>query len=234
MKFLEEEDNLKNSKGWIQMILKRIKVRTGQELLTNSYIIFDEKSNEAMVIDPGGEPEKIINMLNDQGVESLKYIFLTHCHADHIGGVPQLKDAKGGKILISRADAEGLYNPEVSLAPYIDMPNIELEADSRIDDEDLIHIGNLEFQVISTPGHTKGSVCLYYPEGRLVFTGDTIFSGSWGRTDLPTGNFVEIMNSISNRLMVLPDETIVYPGHGKVTMISDEKSIYEELRPKDF
>ncbi len=216
------------------MILKRIKVRTGQELLTNSYIIFDEKSNEAMVIDPGGEPEKIINMLNDQGVESLKYIFLTHCHADHIGGVPQLKDAKGGKILISRADAEGLYNPEVSLAPYIDMPNIELEADSRIDDEDLIHIGNLEFQVISTPGHTKGSVCLYYPEGRLVFTGDTIFSGSWGRTDLPTGNFVEIMNSISNRLMVLPDETIVYPGHGKVTMISDEKSIYEELRPKDF
>jgi glyoxylase-like metal-dependent hydrolase (beta-lactamase superfamily II) len=234
MKFLEEEDNLKNSKGWIQMILKRIKVRTGQELLTNSYIIFDEKSNEAMVIDPGGEPEKIINMLNDQGVESLKYIFLTHCHADHIGGVPQLKDAKGGKILISRADAEGLYNPEISLAPYIDMPNIELEADSRIDDEDLIHIGNLEFQVISTPGHTKGSVCLYYPEGRLVFTGDTIFSGSWGRTDLPTGNFVEIMNSISNRLMVLPDETIVYPGHGKVTMISDEKSIYEELRPKDF
>ena len=216
------------------MILKRIKVRTGQELLTNSYIIFDEKSNEAMVIDPGGEPEKIINMLNDQGVESLKYIFLTHCHADHIGGVPQLKDAKGGKILISRADAEGLYNPEVSLAPYIDMPNIELEADSRIDDEDLIHIGNLEFQVISTPGHTKGSVCLYYPEGRQVFTGDTIFSGSWGRTDLPTGNFVEIMNSISNRLMVLPDETIVYPGHGKVTMISDEKSIYEELRPKDF
>ena len=216
------------------MILKRIKVRTGQELLTNSYIIFNGKSKEAMVIDPGGEPEKIINMLNDQGVESLKYIFLTHCHADHIGGVPQLKDAKGGKILISRADAEGLYNPEVSLAPYIDMPNIELEADSRIDDEDLIHIGNLEFQVISTPGHTKGSVCLYYPEGRLVFTGDTIFSGSWGRTDLPTGNFVEIMNSISNRLMVLPDETIVYPGHGKVTMISDEKSIYEELRPKDF
>ena len=216
------------------MILKRIKVRTGQELLTNSYIIFDEKSKEAMVIDPGGEPEKIINMLNDQGVESLKYIFLTHCHADHIGGVPQLKDAKGGKILISRADAEGLYNPEVSLATYIDMPNIELEADSRIDDDDLIHIGNLEFQVISTPGHTKGSVCLYYPEGRLVFTGDTIFSGSWGRTDLPTGNFVEIMNSISNRLMVLPDETIVYPGHGKVTMISDEKSIYEELRPKDF
>lgn len=216
------------------MILKRIKVRTGQELLTNSYIIFDEKSKEAMVIDPGGEPEKIINMLNDQGVETLKYIFLTHCHADHIGGVPQLKDAKGGKILISRADAEGLYNPEVSLAPYIDMPNIELEADSRIDDDDLIHIGNLEFQVISTPGHTKGSVCLYYPEGRLVFTGDTIFSGSWGRTDLPTGNFVEIMNSISNRLMVLPDETIVYPGHGKVTMISDEKSIYEELRPKDF
>jgi glyoxylase-like metal-dependent hydrolase (beta-lactamase superfamily II) len=111
------------------MILKRVQVKTTQvNLLTNSYVICDEDSKEAMIIDPGGEPEKLAEVLDILGA-NLKYIFLTHCHADHIGGVPQLKDAKGGKILISRADAEGLYNPEVSLAPYIDMPNIELEAD---------------------------------------------------------------------------------------------------------
>ena len=114
------------------------------------------------------------------------------------------------------------------------MEKPELEADSRVDDNDLIHVGNLEFQVISTPGHTAGGLSLYCPEEGLVFTGDTMFSGTWGRTDLPTGSFVDIINSITNRLMPLPDDTIVYPGHGKITMIQDERSIYLELRAKDF
>ena len=181
----------------------------------------------------GGEPEKMIELL-DILEAKLKYIFLTHCHADHIGGVNGLKHAKNGKILISRDDCEGLYKKEISLAEYIHMEIPELEADSRIDDGDFIHLGDLEMQVIATPGHTKGSVCLYVPKERLIFTGDTLFSGSWGRTDLPTGNFVQIMDSISNRLMVLPDETICYPGHGKTTMIQDEKNIYLELKKKDF
>lgn len=216
------------------MILKRLQVKTGQEgLLTNSYIVCDEETKEAMVIDPGGEPEKIIELLNILDA-NLKYIFLTHCHADHTGGINKLKQEKGGKILISRDDSEGLYNEEISLAYYINMENPELEADSRVDDGDLIHIGNLEFKIIHTPGHTKGGVCLYSEKQGLVFTGDTIFSGSWGRTDLPTGNFEEIITSIESKLMVLPEETIVYPGHGKITMIQDEKNIYLELREKDF
>ena len=216
------------------MILKRLQVTTPQAgLKTNSYIVCDEKTKEAMVIDPGGEPERIAETLDILNA-NLKYIFLTHCHADHIGGISKLKELKGGKILISRPDSEGLYNQSINLAYVINAEVPELEADSRVDDNDLIHIGNIEFQVIATPGHTKGGLCLYSEKEGLVFTGDTLFSGTWGRTDLPTGSFVEIITSITERLMTLPDDTIVYPGHGKITMIQDERNIYLELKAKDF
>ena len=216
------------------MILKRLQVTTPQVgLKTNTYIICDEDTKEAMVIDPGGEPERIAETL-DILEGKLKYIFLTHCHADHIGGIEKLKELKGGKIIISRADSEGLYNPEINLDYYIDTKVAELEADSRVDDNDLIHIGNIEFKAILTPGHTKGGLCLYSEKQGLVFTGDTLFSGTWGRTDLPTGSFPEIIDSITEKLMPLPDDTIVYQGHGKITMIQDERNIYLELKPKDF
>lgn len=216
------------------MILKRLQVKTPQVgLLTNSYVVCDEETKEAMVIDPGGEAQKIAETLNILEA-NLKYIFVTHCHADHIGAIAELKRLKGGKILISRSDSEGLYNEDINLAYYINMEKPELEADSRVDDEDLIHIGNIEFKIIATPGHTKGGLCLYSEKEGLVFTGDTLFSGTWGRTDLPTGNFEEIITSITDRLMPLPDDTIIYPGHGKISMIQDERNIYLELKPKDF
>ena len=216
------------------MILKEIKVKIpNANLVTNCYIIADEKTQEAMVIDPGSEPEKIIEMLDILNVH-LKYIFLTHCHADHIGGVSQLKNTKGGKILVSREDSIGLYDESISLAYYMEIENPELEADSRIDDGDIIHIGDMEFKVIATPGHTKGGLCLYNEENKLLFSGDTIFSGSWGRTDLPTGSMEDIMKSIENKILTLPDDVIIYPGHGKSTMVKEEKPIYYELRPKDY
>ena len=214
------------------MILKKIKVDTyelGDE--TNCYIIADEETKEAMVIDPGGEPEKIQEMLNILAV-NVKYIYLTHCHGDHIGGVAKIKNDYNAKVLIHRKESEDLNNPDVNLMQYIGMEPIELEADSRVDDEDLIHIGNIEFRVIHTPGHTAGGSCLYCEKYKMLFSGDTLFRGTWGRTDLQTGSMVDIMDSITNKLMVLPDDTIVYPGHGKSTMIREEKPIYLDLKPR--
>ncbi len=214
------------------MILKRLKVTTALEEPTNCYIVEDEESKETMVIDPGGEAEKIIDMLDTLGIDKLKYIYLTHCHGDHFGAILEVKAKKGGKVLIHRDDAEGLYNPAISLTYYIGMDDIELEADSRVDEGDIIHLGNLEFKVIHTPGHTKGGTCLYCKEEGLLFSGDTLFKGTWGRTDLPTSSFPDIIASITNKLTILPDDTIVYPGHGRMTTIREEEPIYLELKPR--
>ena len=199
------------------MILKRIKVRAMIDEPTNCYIVQDEISKETMVIDPGAEPDKIIEMLDVLSAK-VKYIYLTHCHGDHIGAV---------------YDAEGLYNDSISLCSYIGMePPKELEADSRVDDGDLIHVGNLEFRIIHTPGHTKGGSSIYCKKENLLFSGDTIFRGTWGRTDLPTGSFTDILDSIMNKILILPDDTIIYPGHGKSTKIKEEKPIYYELHAR--
>lgn len=214
------------------MILKRLKVNSGIIEQTNCYIVQDEETKEAMVIDPGGDPDTIIQMLDILDAK-VKYIYLTHCHGDHIGALKEVKDAKGGKILIHRYDVEGLYNKDISLTDYIGIHEIKLEADSRVDDEDTIHIGNIEFKIIHTPGHTAGGSCLYCEKERLLFSGDTLFHGTWGRTDLPTSSFEDIIKSITEKLLVLPGETIVYPGHGKTTMIEEEKPIYLELKPRE-
>ena len=213
------------------MILKELKIETWIGDPTNCYIILDEESKEIMVIDPAGDVDKIEEMINILG-GNLKYIYLTHCHGDHIMGVTELKRRCGGKILIHREDSDGLNDASINLTPYMIEQPIELEVDSRIDGEDLIHLGNLEFKVIYTPGHTKGGTCLYCEKEKCLFSGDTLFRGTWGRTDVPTGSLENIIDSITNKLMNLPDDTICYPGHGLSTKIKDEKPIYLELRPK--
>ncbi len=208
------------------MILKQLKIITPLGNPTNCYIVFDEKSKEAMVIDPAGEVEKIIEIL-DILKANLKYIYLTHCHGDHIGGVQKLKKEKKCKILIHRLDKPGLNNEKINLSNQIGVGHIHIEADAIVDEGDLLHLGDLEFKVIHTPGHTVGGSSLYCKEENLVFTGDTLFRGTWGRTDLPTSNFKDIIDSISNKLLQLPGETIVYPGHGKSTMIKEERNLLE-------
>lgn len=214
------------------MILKRIILNCGEGDPTNCYIVADEKSKEAFIIDPGGEPEKVIDMISILKV-NVKYIILTHCHGDHIAGVREVKNKVGGKILIHRMDAEGLCNENLSLTYYIGLQNPDMEADSILDDEDKIHLGDIEFDILHTPGHTKGGICIYCPEQKMIFTGDTLFRGTWGRTDLPTGSFEDIIHSITNRIMVLPEDTIIYPGHGKSTIVKEEERIYLDLKARE-
>lgn len=212
------------------MILKRIKVQMKFVGETNCYIIVDETQKKAMVIDPAGEVPKVIEILDTLGAE-LVYIYLTHCHADHINGVNELKKEKGGKVLIHRKGRENLENRVPVLAEYIGLPPIYVKEDSIVDDDDVLHVGDLEFRVIYTPGHTDDGTALYCEKEEMLFSGDTLFKGAWGRVDLPTSDFDSIMNSIINKLLILPENTIVYPGHGKPTRIGDEKPIYLEAKP---
>lgn len=213
------------------MILKRIRVNILEEQDTNCYIVMEENTKEAIVVDPGGEVEKIIEMLDTIGA-NLKYIYLTHCHADHSYGVNELRAKKGGIVLIYRAGLVGLSDDRINLSTYIGLNELKIENVSRVDEGDKIHIGRHQFQVIHTPGHTECGSSLYSKDSKLVFTGDTMFRGTWGRTDLPTGSIDKIMDSIMNKLLKLPDDTIVYPGHGKSTMIREERPIYEDLSPR--
>lgn len=184
----------------------------------NNYLIIDEESKEAALIDCSAYDENILIELKRQGAK-LKYILLTHGHFDHIGGLNDL--AKDIEVLMHSGDKEWIEQVNDYL-PMIGMPSMEVpKIDRYIEDNEIIKVGNLEIKVIHTPGHTQGGVC-FYIDGHL-FSGDTIFRESVGRCDLPGGNFSQIVESIENKIFTLPEDTVIYPGHGKTTTVSWEK-----------
>ena len=184
----------------------------------NNYLIIDEESKEAALVDCSAYDENILIELKKQGVK-LKYILLTHGHFDHIGGLNDL--VKDIEVLMHSGDKEWVEQVNDYL-PMIGMLSMEVpKIDRYIEDNEIIKLSNLEIKVIHTPGHTQGGVC-FYIDGNL-FSGDTIFRESVGRCDLPGGNFSQIVESIENKIFILPEDTVIYPGHGKTTTVSWEK-----------
>lgn len=184
----------------------------------NCYIVWDENTNEAAIIDPSNI--KPLAFIKENGLK-LKYIILTHCHFDHIGGVRETANETGAKVAIHEQDAEGLVNNDLNLGTDFNRDFTQGNADILLKDGDALEVGTLKLTILHTPGHTKGGICILADE--VLFSGDTLFWGSMGRSDFPGGNGAELIRSIKTKLMALDDKTRVYPGHGESTTIGEER-----------
>ena len=191
-------------------------------LQCNCSILGDEQTREAMVIDPGDQIEDILEILRGERL-TLKHIVITHAHIDHVGGAMKLKAATGAPILMNRDDHALLKMLDMQAAWVGMRPPGAVTVDEALSEAQVLKIGAIPASVIHTPGHTEGSICLYFPEEKKLIAGDTLFAGSIGRTDLPGGDFEKIIRSLQTRVLALPDETQVVPGHGPETTIGEER-----------
>jgi len=208
------------------MITKKLVV--GQ-LEANCYILADEKTKRAIIIDPGGEAKKILEVIKQNKLKVI-YIINTHAHIDHIGANDIIRENTGASLLIHSADAYLLKDMEMNLSTIMNEERGPLLPPTRVlEDGDEIKVDQICLQVLHTPGHTPGSICLYVKD--RVFAGDTIFAGGVGRVDLPGGNFTDLQNSIREKLLTLPKEVIVHPGHGPDTTIGKEKKSNPFINP---
>ena len=191
-------------------------------LQCNCSVIGDEASHEAIVIDPGDDIEDVLAVIRKHQLQ-VKQIVITHAHIDHVGGAMKLRAATGAPILLNQNDYALLKMLDVQAAWIGVAPPGKVEIDQNIGQADTVKAGAITADVIHTPGHTEGSVCLYFPAEKKLIAGDTLFAGSIGRTDLPGGSFEKIMRSLREKVLALPDDTIVVPGHGPATSIGEER-----------
>lgn len=199
-------------------------------LAENCYIIADENTRTAVVFDPGDEPERILAILRARSLQ-VKLIANTHGDVDHVMAIAPVKRVTGAPFAIHPADIPLLKGAH---AQYVQWFGTIVEPppdpDLELSDGQELEVDGLKFMVLHTPGHTQGSVCFYFPDHRVLVSGDTLFQGGVGRTDRPVGNWRQLIESIRDKLLVLPDETVVYPGHGPPTTIGREKTFNPFLR----
>jgi hydroxyacylglutathione hydrolase len=202
------------------MILKQLEVGP---YMSNCYIVGSEKTKDGMIVDPGAEAGRILKEVQEAGL-SIKIIVVTHMHADHIGALAEVKEATKVPFAVHEAEASKNYVDGASAMlgamtgrPASYFPTV----DKRLKDGDKLDIGDLHFTVLHTPGHSPGGICLSGPG--VVFCGDTLFNFSIGRTDFPGGDYDQIIDSIQKKIMVLPNETKVYCGHGPATTVGFER-----------
>lgn len=194
----------------------------------NCYILGDDATREAFVIDPGGNARDILNALERHQLK-VSAIVNTHAHFDHVVALDEIRTATGAPFMIHVEEADTLARAQASAALFgLAIPPPK-PADRLLRDGDELSAGKISLKVLHTPGHTPGGICLL--DGKNLFAGDTLFQGSIGRTDFPGGDYGTLMRSIRDRLLPLPDDTVVYPGHGPSTTLREEKTLNPFLRP---
>ena len=191
-------------------------------LQCNCSIIGDETTREALVIDPGDDIDEVLALLAKHNLKA-KQIVITHAHIDHVGGAMKLRAATGAPILLNQNDYDLLKMLDVQAA-WIGMADPgKVEIDASVTTGETVAAGQHKAEILHTPGHTEGSICLYFPVEKKLIAGDTLFAGSIGRTDLPGGSMQKILRSLHDTVLALPDDTVVVPGHGPLTTIAIER-----------
>ncbi|MDO4281273.1 MAG: MBL fold metallo-hydrolase [Peptococcaceae bacterium] len=205
----------------------KIKTLVVGSLEENCYVVYDPISREAIITDPGDEPEKIIDFIRAENLKPLE-IINTHGHWDHIGAVNAIKEAFGIPFYMHEADAEWLTPPLYNLfGNHAEKPPV---VDRFIKNGDEFRLGTRPLRIIHTPGHTRGGCVIWYMNDDIALTGDTLFKGTVGRTDFPGGSYEEILESVQIRLAALPDDCVVYPGHGPKSTMEFERAHNPYLR----
>lgn len=199
----------------------RLKVLISSEMDENCYFVIDENTNEAIIIDPGCEEYKINSVIEKEQLD-IKAICLTHSHFDHAGSAEAIRANTNAPVLICQGEEIVAESPSYNLSAMFGSP-FTVPYDRVVAEGESFSFGSLEFEVIATPGHTPGGCCFYFEKEGVLFSGDTLFRTSVGRTDFPGGDTDALLDSIKNKLFLLPDDTIVYAGHGPKTEIGYEK-----------
>lgn len=197
------------------------------------YLIHDENSKDCICIDPGYDTERIFRYI-DKEKFVVKEILLTHGHFDHTLSCYDLQQRFGSNIYVSKIDGDILFNAEHNYANLINKTSFDkFDIKEYVNDGDILNLLGYEIKCISTPGHTKGGMSFYFEKEKLLFSGDTLFFETYGRIDLYGGSYSEIKDSIENKLFILPNEVMVYPGHGETTSIGKEK-LHNEIRRMSY